>query len=183
MEPIFSPRAFSRVASMRLKIDFSGQRRGPTRGALLLLVLALALAAPIAMQCGSTYFENRQVVQLLAEAHVQAKQRERSIPPKQVEAINRAIRQLNLPWQSLFASVETNLSDRVALLSLEPDASNHILKIQAEAKSPDDMMDFIDALAGDSLFLTTYLVRHEVNESDRNRPYRFTLEATWQTAL
>lgn len=166
---------------MRLKIDFSGQEQGAKGGALLFLVFACAVGAPVALQCSEVYFENRLVVQRLAEARIQAKQRERIIPPKQVDAINRAIRQMNLPWQSLFAAVEANLSERVGLLSLEPDASNQVLRIQAEAKSPDDMMDFVDVLAGQSLFLSTTLIRHEINESDRNRPYRFTLEATWQT--
>lgn len=166
---------------MRLNIDFSGTRHGVNGRAVLLLVLALAAAIGTTLEGAERYAEHQQAVKTLAGARLQAKRAEGTMPaPQQIDAINRVIRQLNLPWEMLFATVEGNLSDRVALLALEPDATSHIVRIQAEAKTPDDMADFVDALANEKNILSATLTRHEINESDRNRPYRFTLEAAWR---
>jgi hypothetical protein len=45
------------------------------------------------------------------------------------------------------------------------------------------MIDFTEALANDKRFLSARLVRHDINDSDRNRPYRFQLEAQWSDNL
>lgn len=166
---------------MRLNIDFLGQPGGLSSSGVILLTLAIAVAATVAGEGSEAYLKYRQSAQALAGARLQSKARVSTVPPNQIDAINRVTRQLNLPWQELFAAVESRLSDQVALLSLEPDASNRILRIQAEARSPDDMMDFVGSLEGENLFVSVNLTRHEINDSDRNRPYRFTLEAAWQT--
>lgn len=173
-------RPLSRVASMRLNIDFSGKRQSTTGWAVLLVMLVIAATVMVTWESTQTFLEYQQSTQALAGARLQAKPSIATISPKQIDAINRVIRQLNLPWKELFAAVEGNLSERIALLALEPDASNRILRINAEAKSPEDMMDFVGAVEKEGLFLSATLIRHEINDSDRNRPYRFALEASWR---
>lgn len=149
---------------------------------MLFIIGAASLGATLA-----EFFDAKQderiAAQTLAGARWQAREQTIRLSTKQIEAANRVMRQLNLPWQPLLSAIEEQLSERVALLSIEPDASTQRLRLQAEAKSADDMVDFIEALDGDERFVTARLVRHEIYESDRNRPYRFILEAEWSADL
>jgi Tfp pilus assembly protein PilN len=165
---------------MRLNIDFSSSRpRAPARS-LCLLAGALITFGVTAWNTFTVFDQTQGVSRRLA---IQSQDRvaARSVlSPAQIEAINRAIRQLNLPWDQLFTEVERRLDSRVALLALEPDANRRILRLHGEAKSAEDMLGFVKAL-GESTFLNdAILARHEVNEADRNRPLRFVAEARWR---
>lgn len=170
---------------MRVNIDFSGQPQRAPALAVLLLCAAFVVCASVLWACGSVFADYRQYEDKLAGARLTAKQAHPGLSPKRIEAVNHAIGQLNLPWLDLFDAVERTLSTlsapstRISLLSLEPDAASQILRIQAEAKSADDMLDFVAALAAESFFRSAILIRHEINANDPNKPYRFTLEAQW----
>lgn len=55
-----------------------------------------------------------------------------------------------------------------------------MVRIEGEAKTAEDMIDFVEQLGRDPFFQKTSLLRHQINENDRNRPYRFTMEAAWR---
>jgi Tfp pilus assembly protein PilN len=106
------------------------------------------------------------------------------LSPKEIEAINRAIRQLNLPWENLLAVFEGEKYQVAALLALTPSihASNpgqQPLRIQAEAKSADSMSEFVKALQEEKIFSDVAITHHEINDQDPNRPIRFTVDANW----
>ncbi len=106
-----------------------------------------------------------------------------ALPPmsdQQLLTINQAITQLNLPWQALFKVFEAAKPKTIAILSLEPNGKKQSVKVQAEAKTPDDMIGFIETLKQQPLFADVLLQKHEINEQDPNRPYRFILEARWR---
>lgn len=103
------------------------------------------------------------------------------LTPTEIDAINQAVRELNLPWNDFFQAIEAHVGERVALLSLEPDAANRTVRISAEAKSADVMLDFVAALAHESPFQKVQLSHHEINEGDRNKPFRFAIDAGWDT--
>jgi Tfp pilus assembly protein PilN len=102
-----------------------------------------------------------------------------AIPEVQAAFVNGAIMQLNLPWRELQDAVLAATPRTVALLAMEPDPRKRILKITAETKNSDDMVDYIAALKEQESFSGVVLTRHEINEQDPNRPLRFQLEATW----
>jgi Tfp pilus assembly protein PilN len=101
------------------------------------------------------------------------------IPEAQVNAVNQAIQQLNLPWRDLFSAIESATPANVALLAIEPDAKKHTLKETAEAKTSDDMIGYVEQLKKQGLFSNVLLTKHEINEQDPNKPIRFQLEAEW----
>lgn len=102
-----------------------------------------------------------------------------AIPEAQASFVNGAILQLNLPWRELQDAVLAATPRNVALLAMEPDPRQRILKITAETKNSDDMVAYIEALKEQESFSGVLLSRHEINEQDPNRPLRFQLEATW----
>jgi Tfp pilus assembly protein PilN len=103
-----------------------------------------------------------------------------AIPEAQATFVNAAILQLNLPWRELQDAVLAATPRTVALVAMEPDPRKRILKITAETKTSDDMVDYIAALKDQESFSGVILTRHEINDADPNRPLRFQLEATWQ---
>jgi Tfp pilus assembly protein PilN len=101
------------------------------------------------------------------------------LPALQIRAVNNAIAQLNIPWRELFDAIAATPQEQIAILAVEPDAMRHVVKMLAEAKTGEDMVNFIRSLKRQAFFADANLVRHEVNEQDANRPVRFQLEATF----
>jgi Tfp pilus assembly protein PilN len=97
----------------------------------------------------------------------------------QAGAVNSAILQLNLPWPALRDAVQAATPPGVALLALEPDARRRNLKITAETRDADSMIAYVEQLKRQELFADVVLLRHEINETDPNRPLRFQVDAAW----
>ncbi|MES3020092.1 MAG: PilN domain-containing protein [Pseudomonadota bacterium] len=175
-----------------LDIDFAapGLRRALHRtgpGAWLLCVLALALCLAVAASAWSLLAQRRSDAAQLARADARANAvvvRELPAPQPRISeaqagAVNRAVLQLNLPWRALHDAVAGATPASVALLALEPDARRRSLKITAEARTADDMIDYVSRLKEQDLFTDVVITRHEINDQDPNRPLRFQLEAAW----
>ena len=102
------------------------------------------------------------------------------LPNDKVRAINTAIGQLNLPWAQLFAAFEEAKPETVALISFEPDGKKRTLVVQAESKTPEHMIEFVDRLKQVPMFEDAFLTKHEIRDQDPNRPYRFAVELRWK---
>jgi len=106
-----------------------------------------------------------------------------TVADSRIDAINVAISDLNLPWQALFSSLEQVKPKNVALLGLEPNASKHVLRVFAETKQAEDMLEFVRLIRQQPQFTDAVLVKHEVYMQDPNRPLRFSVEAVWKADL
>jgi Tfp pilus assembly protein PilN len=80
----------------------------------------------------------------------------------------------------VFQAVESATPASIALLELAPDVKQHAIKGVAEAKSSDEMLDYITRLGSQSLFKAVVLTRHEINDRDPNKPLRFQFVAAWE---
>lgn len=105
-----------------------------------------------------------------------------ALAPAEAAAVNTVVMQLNLPWRDLRDAVRAATPRSVALLALEPDAKQRALRLTAEAKSGDDMVDYVERLKQQPVFESVVLVRHEINDQDPNRPLRFQVDAQWRQA-
>lgn len=104
-----------------------------------------------------------------------------SVSEPQAIAVNNAIAQLNLPWRDLLDAIETATPANIALLSIEPDSKKQMIKGTAEAKTSQEMIAYIERLKKHDFFVAVILNKHEINDQDANRPYRFQFEAQWQS--
>lgn len=102
------------------------------------------------------------------------------LQPEQAAAVNAAIMQLNLPWRELHDMVQAATPATVALLALEPDAKKRVLRITAEAKDSEAMIEYIEQMKAQGWFSNVALARHEINDQDQNHPVRFQLDAQWR---
>ncbi|MDQ1831702.1 hypothetical protein [Massilia scottii] len=101
------------------------------------------------------------------------------ISEAQAAGVNAAVLQLNLPWRALYDAIGAATPATIGMLALEPDARKRTMKITAEAKSSDAMIEYVELLKREELFSGVTLIRHEINEQDPAKPIRFQLEAEW----
>lgn len=92
---------------------------------------------------------------------------------------NAVLRQIAVPWDSLFHEIETHTDESVALLSVQPDLQNRIVRIAGEAKNLPLLMGYVRRLGTTGALSNVYLTGHEVKTQDAQRPVTFSLVAAW----
>lgn len=156
----------------------------PRAARLAITMLVMALGA-----LGAVTWESWQTEAKLTAARqaLQAEQRPKPSPiaapasalttltSAQRTAWAQIARQLNTPWSALLDALEASLPDDVALVAIEPDASQGSVRLQVEAKSLDPLLAYAGQLRLIPLFDDVNLVKHETNEQDSNRPLRLSL--------
>ncbi|WP_166366525.1 PilN domain-containing protein [Pseudomonas akapageensis] len=88
--------------------------------------------------------------------------------------------QLRRPWERLFAMLEALPRDQVALLSLTPDARKGQVRITAEAKDLEAMLEFHRQLESSAELSDVSLLNHEVDAKSAEHPVQFNLQASWE---
>lgn len=154
-------------------------------GLVLCLSAALAISTTRAQKAREQRQQAYQTQLRNQRANAAAPRPPAPISPARASAVNNAVWQLNLPWQELQEAIEEASSAKapkpgaVALLSLEPDARSHSIRITAESKNSDDMLAYIERLKQQTFFSTVTLSKHDINEQDSNKPLRFQLDVQW----
>jgi len=90
------------------------------------------------------------------------------------------VRQLALPWAQLIDSLERAATKEVALLNIQPDAQNRVLRVTAEARRQELMLDYLRRLSATGAFAEVHLVSHQVREDDPGRPVQFAVQASFR---
>ncbi|GAA5175870.1 hypothetical protein GCM10025771_09220 [Niveibacterium umoris] len=165
----------------RVRIDFAPAARlrpGPLAViALLALALVTSVAAHRAWRQNAALQVQRAQVAAAAPAPAPVAP---FTPPtaEQAEAVNDAITLLNLPWPALLDGLQSARPDDVALLRIEPRASQRTLRVVAESERADALFDFADALTKQAPFVKV----KPVNQTRLDTPPRLqsTLDLEWQ---
>jgi hypothetical protein len=168
-----------------ISVDFSGRRRPLTlAGVVLLMAGALATAAACV--------EYRRLDASRAGLELklaQAKRHTQRDPAQDVrnaglteEAGHIALR-LGTPWTQLLAELEAASHDSasdVALLSVEPDDSKHLVRVTGESRDLPRVLAYVGRLQSSPLLRYPMLESHELRSDDPQRPVRFALSAEWR---
>jgi len=165
----------------RLELDFLRQKPAIPAAAWLLLALGLVLSALAA----SRYTDIQQGI---ARETALAKQyeRERRLKPARSKAVaapaeagvqDQAL--LEKPWGELFARLERTRPDKVAFLALEADARKAEAVITAEARTPGQMLDYVNTLRKQPGFASVSLSSHIIDDENPQRPLQFVLRLKW----
>ena len=176
-----------KLFSPRLDLDLVAKPAAWSLQGLLVLVLGLAFAAGVLMQQQRTQTAYDEVDQALSKLTMQNQQDYKPVVKTDDTATRDAALeaqwitdQLAYPWQPLFEALEKTKQPDVALLSLQPDTKKMQVKIGGEAKDFKTVLAYIDQLQALAVFSKIYLIKHEVNEADKQKPIDFTLIAYWQ---
>jgi hypothetical protein len=176
----------------RIDIDFSNRgwrmvvaRTGWTEFAMLILLLLTVVLGGVAVNTESQRARategrlktngDRRGQNVTTVAQVT-----NPVTPKMAAAANEVVRQLNLPWNDLLAAIERNTPRRILLIAIEPDAARHVLRLEAEAPTPEAMLDYVAKLHTDSFFSAVSMVRHETKETKSGNVIGFVVEAAWK---
>ena len=100
---------------------------------------------------------------------------------QEIKYANTVIRQIALPWENLFIALESVKNDKVAVLGIEPDAKNGVVKISAETKAPEEMLNYLKSLQALGTLTNVFLASHQIQERDPEKPVRFAVTAGWAT--
>lgn len=162
----------------RLDLDFwATERPSPWAGRLLLLV-ALAVGAELTL----SYRELREAVDVREARLAELQPRSRAARPASAEELTAArdsVQRLALPWGALFAALESAASDRVALLSIQPDPRAGTVTITGDSKDYLAALTYVLNLSRAETLSDVQLVRHELKSKDPQRPVSFSVSATW----
>lgn len=173
----------------RLELEFQPRRSGPLAWSLLALGSAMVAGLVLLQQ-------NLQTEQVDLEASVhslelQLGRRPATTAPQSTAAsreqaerlaqMRSVSQQLQRPWQQLFVMLEALPQDDVALLGLTPDARKGQVRIAAEARNLEAMLQYHQRLEASDELSDVSLLNHEVLAAQPEHPVRFTLTATWET--
>jgi Tfp pilus assembly protein PilN len=172
-----------------LMLDFQPRRRSTPLGwSLLAGGVVLALTCTLIQQHLSVESEQQQ-------GHLQTTQRvlngdtgakvnltpaETREQAQNLAEMRKVSQQLRRPWERLFATLEAMPRDDIALLTLTPDARKGQVRISAEAKDLDAMLEFHRRLEASDELSDVSLLSHEIVANVPEQPVRFNLSATWE---
>lgn len=164
-----------------LQLDFVAPRRRRRLAGFVVLGVSLLLA-------GGLVFKYREAQQRLhqldaAAALLSAPRPARAVPrerlDEQMKSAQATVRQLSLPWPQLIDSLERAAMKEVAVLHIQPDAQQRLLRVTASAPGERAMLEYLRRLGGG--FAEIHLVSHQVREDEPLRPIQFSLQASFRS--
>lgn len=175
-------------AYARLDLDFGTGWRRPRRAGVALLVAGAGAAIFAVSHAGFAYVdwqaEKARHDGLLSQVQLLhgADQKTAATTPFQKAGFRTAAliaNQLRTPWPDLLKLLETVPMESVALLSVEPIAAGRQLRLSAEAKDLDAMLNYLDFLQRQPMLRGVTLLSHQVQKQSPGAPVRFQLQAQW----
>ncbi len=170
---------------IRLHLDYIVPPPRPIWAGVLLLLLALGLAGELWVHYRDTQAE---LLRLEATAGMATQERRpaRVLPKERLDEETKAaeavVRELTLPWGPLIGTLEEAATRDVAILQLQPDAQQRVLKLTAQAHTQDAMFNYVRRLGAASTLGEVHLVSHQVQRDDPQRPIQFSVQATMKAA-
>jgi hypothetical protein len=170
----------------RMDLDFAAARDAPSWSG----IVALAGGAAV---CALVVLFHQQVLERVArlEAELGAAA---SARPAATGAAARGLRErgaavahanavaheLSRRWDRVFVALESANAPDVAVLAIEPDTRKELVRVTAEAKGKNEMLDYVARLQSVEPLQRVLLESHEVLVQVPERPVRFTVSAAWE---
>lgn len=167
----------------RIELDFL--RRKPPVPALSWLLLALGLAAAFTAGWQHTVVqedvrrESARAAQLARESKAG---RPRHIATARAAAVAADLSDqalLGKPWGDLFLRLERSRPAKIAFLDLEADGRKSQIIVTAEAKTPAQMLDYLNELRKQPGFSGVTLTSHVIDEENPQQPVLFVVRLDW----
>ena len=162
------------MALPRLDLDFVARRRASPWVGRALLAVAVTVGADLGLQ----YRDLSQAIFLGKKQLARSARPARPASAEEVAAARETLQRLSLPWQRLFAALESAASDKVALTAIEPDPRSGTVKIMGDSKDYLAALTYVLNLSRAEGLSSVQLVRHEM----RRDGVGFTVSASWQGA-
>ncbi len=90
--------------------------------------------------------------------------------------INQAIAQLNVPWASIFRSLEAQATGQVAVMAIEPDAERGTVRVSTEGPTLDALLEHAERVQSAPPFAHGRLLSIDSEPGAQGRAARLTFE-------
>jgi hypothetical protein len=165
---------------LRLDLDHVASADRYRAVGALLLVFSLAVAVALVLRYGDAAIELDRMQ--IARALVGTGRNSVKAVPKakldeEARTADAVLRQLTLPWPDIIRTIEEAATRDVAVLQMQPDALRRELRLSAEARNQDMMLEFLRRLASAKALGDVHIVSHQVQMEDPQRPLQFSILA------
>ena len=165
----------------RLELDFRrGRAPSPWVGRVLLAV-AVAFAADVAL----SYRHERDSLEVLKSRIAATQPRNAPAPAvsaDEVASVRETVERIGMPWDRLFAALESAASEDIALLGIEPDPKAGTVLISGNGKDYLAALSYVLNLGREEALRDVQLVRHEAASAGAQGPVSFAISAAWSAA-
>lgn len=169
----------------RIELDHAAAPRPRRALGLAVLGLSLALAATLIVRHRDAAHELERL-RTAAGLAGGGQRLAAAVPKAQLDEETRAaeavLRQLTLPWPEIVRTVEDAAMQEIAILHLQPDALRRELRLAAQARDRDGMLEFLRRLSADGSLEAPHVVSHQVRTEDPSRPLEFSILAQMRPA-
>jgi hypothetical protein len=171
----------------RMQLDFTATDSGASWSGILALVAGVAAAGFIVADYQNLLARTARLEAELGRIQTPRRAAEGAARDarKHGEAVvrgNEVAHELSRRWDRVFLALESARAPDVALLAIEPDPRKGVLKITAEAKAKNAMLDYVDRLQAAHPLQRVMLESHEVQLQVAEKPVRFIVTAAWKSA-
>lgn len=173
----------------RLDLDLSPARSRLSPASRALLAAGIVAVATAGLVLHDAFFERERGTTEQSELQTALRKVQgphtAAATPKDARAaktIAAVVRDLSIPWPEMMTTFETAARSNVALLAVEPAAHRNELRFAGEAKTSEAMLDYLDALRGETLREVT-LLSHQVQAQTPGTPIRFQAQALWTRSV
>ncbi len=170
----------------RLELDFLRETRPGAWAGWVLFAVAIAFAADLGVSYVALTREiARKEARLAALGEYRGTENivkavARPVSAEELAFARETIQRLSMPWDNLFAALESAQTEGVALLAIEPDAEAGTVMLTGEAKDYLRALSYVGTLENEKTLKRVHLVRHEAKREGRERPVAFTISAAWR---
>lgn len=174
--------------SQLLDIDFAAPNplsyQRLTLIGLVLIVVALLISAYVwaeYQKTGQMLLETEARLNTMAPVQkaVPAQSVVETASEAEIQYARAIVAQLSTPWNPLLNALERINMQNVALLSVEPNRKKQQLVITGQAKNMESTLSYIKRLEAIEGLSQVYLLKHQIDQSDPNKPVGFTILAQW----
>jgi len=149
-------------------------------GLFVIFLAALSALCSVAWQRHVLGLEQAQLQAALDEAstHVARpvpRPSRPAMPAETLRQVDAVTARLNVPWSDVLDAIERCTTQKVALLTLEPDARTGSVALTAEARSLDDLLNYAEALGQDAAIAAVRMGQHDLRAQEPGQPVRMTL--------
>ncbi|MBX9904080.1 MAG: hypothetical protein K2Y31_06975 [Burkholderiales bacterium] len=166
-----------------LELDYVAPPRRSVWVGLFLLAMALGTSADLALRyidARSELSRTETAQGLLNTARKTAKPVSTTRLNEQIKAAETIVRQLTLPWAPLIETLESTSATDVAVLQIQPETQQGLVRISAEARNSDAMWKYLMSLSATSTLNNVHLLNHQVQLDDPAKPLQFSVQAAFR---
>lgn len=174
------------MRQLKLKFPYTGQQASPIDYGLLLLGLLFLAITVMHLKSIIEETTNWETQVDRFEQLQQQKRAPRASNPRanqesqqELKQAREVMKQLNLPWEMLFDSLEYAVTKDIALLSVQPNVANQSIRINGEARNLVALTDFVEAIEREAFFENAHVLSYKVKQENPHRPILFSLITSW----